>query len=351
MAIDPDVETLLEGINDRLTDLEGGGSATEDDGIRYVSRHGKDTRDGMTRQSAKKTVMAAALDLGGRGEINIGLGDFVEPPRIPLWQGLKIKGIGPASTDVRVDPAETGPLFVSDPTLTGTEFLHWSGIENLKARGNDNGEGDVIQINSRVGEMMQIKDVILHPGAGGSGIHVRRGGQPVQWSNIASFANPDSDSGIRLEREPGDLWHSVTLTNISGDNHGVALIYASTFLDVRVESLTINGVKSEVGLPGGQLDTIVLHQMACPTVVKGAAVYNINGQANSLVKILPSQFGGSFVELRNCVGGMAHWIDDERQGVQVPKIGIGEGLYSFIYKQGQVLQRITTSGAPDVFFP
>jgi hypothetical protein len=352
MAIDPDVQVLLDQMQAEIDNLRAGGvpGVDFDDGRRWVSRHGKDKWSGLSRRAPKKTVMAAAVELNGRGEINIGLGNFVEPGPIPLWQGLKIRGIGPASTDVKLDPIETGPLFVSDPRLSGTEFLHWSGIENLKARSNDNGEGDVIQINSRVGEMMQIKDVVLHPGAGGSGIHATRGGQPVHWSNIASFGNSgDSDSGIRLERKPGDLWHSVVLEQISGDNHGVALVYASTFLDARIENLTIFGIKSEAG--NAQSDTVVLHQMSSPTLIEGVSVYNISGQANSLVKILPSPWGGSYVELKSCVGGMTNWIDDEKKGVKIPKIGNGEGLFQFIYKQGRVLQRITTSGAPDVFSP
>ncbi len=352
MAIDPDVGVELAAIIERIDALDSGGvpGVDFDDGRRWVSRHGKNTWSGLSPRAPKKTVMAAALDLNGRGDIKVGLGSFVEPGPIPLWQGLRISGVGPASTDIMLDPIETGPLFVSDPTLTGIEFLHWSGIEKLKARSNDHGEGDVIQINSRVGEMCLFSDVILHPGAGGSGIHARRGGQPVHWSNIASFANPDSHSGIRLDRIGGDIWHSVVLQDISGDNHGVALISASNFLNATYENLTILGVKSEAGLPGAQLDTIVLHQMSCPTLVVGASIYDISGQANSLVRILPSSFGGSFVELKNCVGGMTNWIVDERTGFTIPKRGVGEGLGQFIYKNGQVLQRITTSGGPDTFF-
>ena len=347
MAIDPDVQILLDEANGRLATLEGGngfhthqgsnGGPLVDVGIRYVTEGGDDKKDGLSWGSAKATIMSAALDLNSAGLIQVGAGIFHEPAGIPWKQGMTIQGISSAATDVRLDDGEDADLFVSDPGLPGTEFLHWAKIRDMKIRigNNPNFSANLIQFNCRVGEDNVIENVILHPG--NVGIQVTRGGQPIFWSNIHSFGG-NIDSAIKLQRTTGDVFNSVVLQNISGDNNGTALIYAQGFVNPKVENLTIIGVKSEAGTH--QRDTIILHGVVTPTLIIGASVYDTGGIANSLVKFVPTQFKNGPVTLMSCVGGMTHWIDDQDLGVQITKVSAAETITSLTYHNGQVINRV-----------
>ncbi len=351
MAIDRDVADLLDVTNARLDALEaleaggttGSGDGSHghglmvDDGIRYVSAFGKPNSDGYYPQDPMDSVMAAALDLNSPGLIQVGAGIFREPAGIPWKQGMIIQGISSAATDVRLDDGEDADLFVSDPALPGTEFLHWAKIRNMKIRigNNPNFSANLIQFNCRVGEDNVIENVILHPG--NVGIQVTRGGQPIFWSNIHSFGG-NIDAAIKLQRTTGDVFNSVVLQNISGDNNGNALIYAQGFVNPKVENLTIIGVKSEVGTH--QRDTIILHGVVTPTLIIGTSVYNTGNIANSLVKFVPTQFTNGPLTLWNCVGGMTNWIDDEKLGVKIPKVGAGDTIASLTYHGGQVIDRV-----------
>ncbi len=350
MPIDPDVADLLDVTNARLAALEVGGlgdgshshqggsiGPVVDVGIRYVAASGNDNNDGLSWGSAKATIMAAALDLNGPGLVQVGAGIFHEPACIPWKQGMIIQGISSAATDVRLDDGEDADLFVSDPALPGTEFLHWAKIRNMKIRigNNPNFSANLIQFNCRVGEANVIENVILHPG--NVGIQVTRGGQPIFWSNIHSFGG-NIDAAIKLQRTTGDVFNSVVLQNISGDNNGNALIYAQGFVNPKVENLTIIGVKSETGTH--QRDTIILHGMVSPTLIIGASVYDTGGIANSLVKFVPTQFTNGPMTLMNCVGGMTNWIDDEKLGVKIPKVSASDTIASLTYHGGQVIDRV-----------
>ena len=309
-------------------------------GIRYVAETGLDSNDGFSWQSAFRSVMAAALDLNGPGLIQIGKGIFMEAAGIPWKQGMTIQGINSSHTDVRLDDGEDADLFVSDPALPITEFLHWSKIRNMKIRIGNNPamSANLIQFNCRVGEDNTIENVVLHPG--NVGIQVSHGGQPIFWNNIHSFGG-GIDYAIKLQRTAGDIFNSVTLQNISGDNNGNGLIFAQGFLNAEVENLTLIGIKSESGTH--QQDTIVLQGMECPVVVMGASVYDVGGSPNSLVKIPATSFDKGSVTLINCVGGMTNWIDDVDRGITLPKLHPSEKIVFLSYETGEVQWRLSNA--------
>ena len=102
MAIDPDVQDQLDGVNARLRDLESsvgtGNGSTVDTGIRYVAEPGDDNSDGLSWNTAFATVSKAAnLDPYPR-HIRIGPGTFVDA-EIPWRRGMTIEGSGPGATD------------------------------------------------------------------------------------------------------------------------------------------------------------------------------------------------------------------------------------------------------------
>ncbi len=355
MAIDPDVAVLLDEINTRLDGIGASGLPPIDVGIQYVAIGGKNTNDGLSWQSAKATVKAAAeATSAAGGEVRIGLGNFTEEAgNIPWYRGVHIIGMG-VGTTVGLAPGVDEHLFVSEPGLSGKEFLHWSQISHMRIRGGDAVGKDLIRFDSRVGENCKIEHVILHPGKNGVGIHATRGGQPIFWNDIHSFVGHPPNSGakaISLERLPGDIFQAVVLSNISGDNHTDALIHARGFYNENVASLTIVGVKSEAGF--GQRDTIWLEDMQCPVTIIGASVYDVGGHPNSLVKITaPSGPSNVSVNLIGCSGAPTYWIDDMSPwDTKVPRLPGAEKATYLHYRYGEVQFRVSDSSRQQLRLP
>ena len=156
----------------------GGGVPPVDVGIRYASPAGDNT-DGLSWQTAFHTVKETCIAAGRDSQVKIGKGLYWEEGQIPWHRGQVILGNGPWSTSVRLADSGTPPLFVSDPGLPNTEFMHGAQLRNLQMRGNAAaGKGAVIEINCRIGEENIVNNVQIHA-AGGDGIHAKRGGQPA----------------------------------------------------------------------------------------------------------------------------------------------------------------------------
>jgi hypothetical protein len=357
MAIDPDVQTLLDTVNTRLDNLETGAPSGGhvDVNIQYVRPEGNDNNDGLTWGTAKLTVKAActAITAATGGIVNVGVGIFEEEGNIPWNRGVRIEGTAVNGTDIRLALGADEHLFVSEPGLSPTEFLHWSHIRNMRLRGGPDAVGkDLIRFDSRVGENCKIENVIMHPTGGGNGIHTTRGGQPIFWNDIHSFASGGASSSIKLARQPGDVFHAVTLQNISGDNHVDALVYASGFYNENVASLTLLGVKGETGTH--QVDTILLEDMQCPVTVIGASVYQAGGlQPNSLVKITDtlSQSNVS-VNLIGCAGKPLYWIDDVSiWDTKVARLPGAEKAAHLHYRNSEVQFRVSDSSNQQLRLP
>ena len=331
-----DHETIHAFKNDRETDFNS---------IRYVSTSGNDTNDGLTWQSAFATVKKAASDVGPASKVLVGAGTFLEDPNIVWHQGQIIQGAGSSATDIRLNTGNDGsPLFVSDPNLPITEFLHWAGIRDMKIRANGNIGSDLVLWNCRIGENNVVQDVILHPGQDASGLHATHGGQPVFWKDIHSFSGSTNCQAIWLNRGGSDLFNAVTLNNISGDNHGNALIRLTGFVNANIENVTINGLKVESGL--GQPYGVWLENFWGTLTIIGASHIDL-GTGTGLVKIDNGGNNNAGVTLINCVGSMDFWIDDvSTGGLQIDRQHTGvEGIVFLVYRDGQILFRINDSAS------
>ena len=323
----------------------GGAGPFPDVGNRYVAKTGSDSNDGLSWGSAKLTLKAACEDLNSAGKVFVGKGRFDEVGQIPWKQGMIIVGTSPGSTDVRLLPTGTPPLFVSDPSLPNTEFLHWAGMRDIKIRGSESGpQSSVIEFNCRIGESTRISNVVIHT-AGGDGIHAKRGGQPVFWQDLHIFGGSTlgrtGGYGLNLERTGGDVWNSVTLYGISGDNNEAGLIRFSSggSGDRTKEQLSIVGLKAESnGLR--QRDAVVLDGTHLAVSIIGAATQGGSLGGNSLVKILG--LGNPPVLLQNIATGYDHIIDDQVAGVTIDRVAGpgGEAVAFLFYNKGIEVMRL-----------
>lgn len=357
-SIDPDVAVLLDELNERINVLEspfltedthaaiphGGNGTTQavDAGIRYASLAGDNT-DGLSWATAFHSVKDAAVAAGRDSLVMVGKGRYYEEGLIPWHRGQIIQALAPWATDVRLADNGTPPLFVSDPGLPDTEFLHGSGIRDIKIRGNGAaGAGPVVEINCRIGEETVIENVQIHA-SGGDGIHAKRGGQPVFWRGIHIFGGSQYGSGygINLERTGGDIWNSAVLHGISGDNNELGLVrFASAGSGNREnEQLTIIGLKAESN-GVRQRDAVVLDGTHLAVTIIGAATRHGSTPGNSLVKILGN--GNSPVLLQNIATGFDHIIDDQVAEVTVDRrSGPGGEAVSFLfYNRGVEVMRL-----------
>ena len=312
----------------------GSGASAVDVGIRYVASSGNDSNDGYNWDTALATVSAAAtLDPYPR-HIRIGPGKFIDAA-IPWRRGMTIEGSGPGATDVWLRNGANTSLFVTDPTLSATEFMHWSSIKNMRLRGDErtpgaNTAGSGIEFNLRTGELCNIENIVFL-GFPESGIQCNRGGQPVNWSKLAFFGN---GVGINLERTGSDIWNSVNLFGISGDANPDGLIRLFNARDKRKESMTIFGLKAELGAGpsgvGGQTDVVVLDTTNCPVAIIGGATQNHpDGGGNSVVKLVDSN---STITIQNVASDYTNWIDN---GVKsIPTASPTETMPLLVYANG-----------------
>ena len=318
--------------------------------IQYVAvpaDGGDDANDGFTWGTAKATVKAACtlVTAATGGIVNIGIGTFVEEGNIPWNRGVRIEGTAVNGTQIQLKDGENEHLFVSEPGLIGTEFLHWAHIRNMRIRGsNDVADGkDLIRFDSRVGENCRIENVILHPGKNGVGIHTTRGGQPIFWNDIHSFVAAPPDSGaaaIYLERQPGDIFQSVVLQNISGDNHLDALIHARGFYNENIETLTIIGMKSESGF--GQLASVWLDDMQCQVTIIGGSVFDVGGSPDAFVKITGPTQSNVSVNMIGCAGAPDKWINDTSIWLtEIPRLPGAEKVSYLHYRYGIIQFRLS----------
>ena len=311
----------------------GGGAPAVDVGIRHASLAGDDT-DGLSWATAFHSVKDAAIAAGRDSLVMVGKGRYDEEGLIPWHRGQIIQALAPWATDVRLADDGTPPLFVSDPGLPATEFLHGAAIRDIKIRGNGAaGLGfPVVEINCRIGEETIFDNVQIHP-SGGDGIHAKRGGQPVYWNGIHIFGSPSfgSDYGINLERTGGDIWNSVVLHGISGDNNNLGLIrFASAGSGNReTEQLTILGLKAEGGLQ--QPDAVVLDGTHLAVSIIGASTHGSGG--NSLVKIVGNP--NPTVLLQGVATGYDHIIDNQAGGFTIDRVaGPGGEAIAFLFANG-----------------
>lgn len=178
----------------------------------------------------------------------------MEPWRVGVtqlrgYQGTAIWGAGMApwnfgGSNLCRLPGATGSLFVPDPTtLPGTEYWHWLQLKNLRLEDDaSNMTGSGIEINCRTGEGFIMHDLLVY-GFGEHNIAFRRGGTNLYPENLHLF-RAKTGAGLLIERTGADVWSSVDVRKVSGDNNKVALIRVSKAGEV-FENFKFTSIKAE----------------------------------------------------------------------------------------------------------
>jgi|GEM_PF-6471719 len=196
---------------------------------------------------------------------------FLPPGRYLISQlkvrpGISIWGVGmgetqsPASVLIQRSAVNESAI-VNDPeTLPPTAYWHWSEFRNFqleKATPTTDTKGSGIDVNARTGEGFSITRVLVSnfPEAG---IVLRRGGTTPFLQDLHLFGN--GTYGLDMQRTSRDVWESVFVNAISGDDNRFALIRIKN-AGSREETFHISTLKAEIDTRGRQpyiveLDTL-----------------------------------------------------------------------------------------------
>lgn len=319
-----------------------------DRGLRYVHEDGSDLADGLTWETAKATVSAASNDLGGEGRIEVA--GLIVDQGIIWRQGMVIEGLSSAGVScVRLANGANQSLFISDPSLTTNEFLHWAAIKNLRLEGNkaNNTTGHAIEINHRVGEGTLLENLVIVDTAADA-IRANRGGQPLLWRDLHIFRA--NGYGVSLRRSGVDLWQSAVLNMLSGDGNIDGLLHVKSAGDRTKESITVFGLKPEKTGTAEQTNAVVLEDTTCIVSIIGGSTTHIGSTGNSIVKIIGSTAGHHIV-IQGFATAYTNWIDDTVAGVTVPRFDGFEEMAFLYYQRGAVAFRLTGSARPPSFGP
>lgn len=188
---------------------------------------------------------------------------------------------------------------VNDPSLTGTEYWHWPLFENFlirKVAGFTDTLGSGMEIDCRIGENFRVRRVhaINFPE---SGLRFNRGGTNLQIDSIGCFGN--DAYGIDLRRTGSDVWQTVEMHMISGDNNGTALIHVNVGGSAQ-EYVTIQGVKAESN-GTDQVDVVLLENVSSMAVaIRDVSAIKVGGggSADNVVRVQNST-GYPHLQLQN----------------------------------------------------
>jgi hypothetical protein len=245
---------------------------------------------------------------------------------------------------------------VNDPAFLGTtDYWHWSELKNFcvtKAAGSTDRLGSGIELNCRTGEGFKIEHVQVEhmPQHGISFLH---GGAPLYLEDLHLEAN--NGYGLNLVRAGGDVWQTVHVTLLSGDDNAKGLVYIKNTGDVG-EGLYFEGIKAEIDNPGRQSNLFVLDgTYQTPVWIHNASVNSTGPKPNAIVRIINS--GGLVALSLVRAGGAAqpkYLIDNPFAGRRIPfPTGSGSTLLSYAYSDhanGEIF-RLDASGVKFVLHP
>ena len=206
------------------------------------------TGDGVTDDTA---AIQAALN-ASFGSIYIPPGIYVVTQlTVPLGVSIHGAGMGapPNAGTQLLQPNGVNLSMIIGSACTGspTNYWHWSRIQDLnlrKAAGSTDTLGSAIDVLCRSGEGLRFEHLLI-VGWPEAGIRYRRGGQPLIINDIHLFGN--QQYGLLVGRTGSDIWQTVSLQGISGDNNTIALIGLNAggaatdsfhLSDIKAESLT-----------------------------------------------------------------------------------------------------------------
>lgn len=270
--------------------------------------------DGTTDSSA--AIQASVNSLKDAtttsGIIKFPRGRFVAAnvkfPRGILFEGEGSGTTAYAGTEIIQKTGSNQDIFLSDTTdcPDATEYMHWTQFRHLRLKGDTGGTtGYGIKVTCRIGELFKIEDVFARDFPQ-SGFLFSGGGTTITLEDISGGGN--AQYLIDMDVAPGySPWQRVTLSRISGDNNGTALINLQDYGNA-IEGIHLTDIKGETSQTGKQ-----------QTLVRIANLNGIPVYAENLsVYVHPSACGGACTLneffLNTSAGSVRLWLRMLRAG-------------------------------------
>ncbi|MEM9033477.1 MAG: glycosyl hydrolase family 28-related protein [Actinomycetota bacterium] len=308
-----------------------------------VRDFGAVTDDGIDDTESIQTAIDTVASAGG-GTVVFPAGDLLAEQI--LWRrGVNLVGsvTGRGGDDlgsniVQADGAADS-LVISDPTVPGEEFFHWTAIENLRLTGAADGSGvDGISVRSRAGENFRIHRVIV-AGFPRHGISLTRGGAPTVLSDLHLFGN--GVTGLSLSRQPEDRYQTLRAELVSGDDNGLALVQIEG-VGASEEIFHLSDLKIESSIEGRQPYGVVLDDtnVAHVFIENMSAIATQDGAMDALVLVRNSDARFWLEGFRRNDERVAAVVEDEFRETTFSEFG---DLLA-VYNAGRVTGRIGPSG-------
>ncbi len=255
------------------------GRHAPDNGIRHVSLWGSDAWDGLSWETAKRSVFAAVDSLPTEivagatihtGKVVIGRGEFVETELpIEASTGLVFEGQGTRATVIR--QGASNHLFAPTPDYMpnwGHELI----FRDLRVRGDKisfPGDFDLIRLQ-RGGFNTALYNVYLRD-APRWGLHISAQATNVYLYNCS--ASNCEEAAIRFDIAPSTNVSNLGIYGFQVDNSGFAPIHIVSEQNGGVTVINITGVEAE-DLLGDTHDAVIRYDRISGD---NATNFSING--------------------------------------------------------------------------
>jgi len=282
-------------------------STSIDENVRFVSKNGADSNDGLSPATPFLTPNAASIDLPASdgGVLRIGQGAYSLTESLPLDDNIKYIGSGVQ------DPSTGGgthllgdgtfPLFA--PTVGFTAHAHYVLVKGMRltqiATNSRTGNCSLIQIN-KGGINTLIDDVFFLGWGNAPAVDVLENAinlevRSCSWSTGAG-------NGIDLTL--GDACNTMfRVTGVSQvDELGGDFLYIENDSDCFAHQFTVEGIKAETATVG-DLDTLIRYKATNPA---GSAAHISIRDINAVRT--PTQEGTALIYEESSDGPAAKWL-------------------------------------------
>ena len=222
-------------------------------------------------------------------------------------------------------------LIVFDTSFAATDYQHYTGVENLELIGNAaDSSGIGIRLLHRAGESFTLRKLLIVD-MPGHGISLEGGGTAAYVEDIHCFrcgVGASAGHGVNIQKGGSDVWNSLWIRGVSGDNNEDGLIRVQGFSSAE-ENLIIRDVKSEVSVASAQPTVLTIENCLGPITLENVSAVGSQTQ-NSICRILTTNCRVQLKQIKNVDTDFL--IDDVVNTVTVAATsGFGDGPIDYVY--------------------